>query len=74
MFKVYIIYIEGTEEEEEETTEASLENKDKGVLLDDEEDKEANFTTVFIVSKAEYNIREVIQQLKEKRVIYILEV
>ena len=58
MFKVYIVYIEGTEEEEE-STEALLKDEEDVVLLD-KEDKEANVITMFIVSKAEYNIREVI--------------
>ena len=51
MFRVYIIYIEGTEEEEEERTETSLEDEDRRVLLDNKEDKEANITTIFIYSK-----------------------
>ena len=59
MFRVYIIYIEGIEEEEEERTETSLEDKDKGILLD-KEDREANIITIFIVSKAEYNVRDII--------------
>ena len=61
MFRVYLAYVEGLEKEEEERTKTLLEDKDKGVLLDDEEDKEANITTMFIVSKAKYNIREVVQ-------------
>ena len=58
MFRVYIVYIEGTEEEEE-STEALLKDEEDVVLLD-KEDKEANIITVFIVSKAEYDVREVI--------------
>ena len=59
MFKVYIIYIKRIEEEEE-SIKALLEDEDKGVLLNNKEDREANFITMFIVSKAKYNIREVI--------------
>ena len=75
MFRVYLAYVEGLEEElkEENLKEEDLEEEEGITLLKDDEEEEINFTTVFIVSNNSYDVREVVQQLKERRVVYILE-
>ena len=74
LFIVYLAYIEGLEEElkEEALEEEDLEEEEGITLLRDDEEGEINFTTVFIVSNNSYDVREVVQQLKERRVVYIL--
>ena len=75
MFRVYLAYIEGLKEEtEEESLEEEESEEEEGIiLLKDNKEKEINFITVFIVSNNSYNVKEVVQQLKERRVVYILE-
>ena len=62
LFRVYLAYIEGLEEEtEEETLEEEESEEEEGiVLLRDDEEGEINFTTVFIVSNNSYNVKEVV--------------
>ena len=63
MFKVYLAYVEGLEEEleEEALEEEDLEEEEGITLLRDDKEEEINFTTVFIVSNNSYNAKEVVQ-------------
>ena len=61
MFRVYLAYVEGLEEELEEKAleEEDLEEEEGITLLRDDEEGEINFTIVFIVSNNSYNVKEV---------------
>jgi hypothetical protein len=63
LFKVYLAYIEGLEEEleEEALEEEDLVEEEDIILSKDNEEGEVNFIIVFIVSNNSYNVKEVIQ-------------